>query len=49
MANERNVVGELRLGRVDEGRREQAWESNQNSALPDPPEGRGAYVFAAES
>ena len=48
MANEGNVIGELRLGRVDEGRREQAWESDQNGALPDPSERRGAHVFPGE-
>ena len=48
MANDRNVVGELGLRRVEEGRREQAGKGDENRALPDPPERRGAHVVAGE-
>ncbi len=48
MANDRNVIGELGLRRLEEGRREQAGKSQENRALPDPPERRGAHVVAGE-
>ena len=48
MADERNVIGELRLGRVEEGRREQTGECEENGPLPDPPERRGAHVVSRE-
>ena len=48
MANDRNVIGELGLRRLEEGRREQARKSYENRALPDPPERRGAHVVAGE-
>ena len=42
MADERDVVGELRLGRVEERRRKQARKGDQRDPLPDPAERRGA-------
>ena len=47
MADERDVVGELRLGRVEERRREQEGEGDQHDALSDPAERRGARTIAA--
>ena len=48
MKNERNVIVERGLGRVEKGGREQARESDEDCALPDPPERRGAHVVAGE-
>ena len=48
MADERDVVGQLRLGRVEERRREQAGKGDQHDPLPDPAERRGPRVFAAD-
>ena len=49
MAEERDVVGELRLRRVEEGRGEQAGEGDEREPLPDPPERapRGAAPAAS--
>ena len=48
MENERDVIVERRLGRLEKGGREQARKSDEDSALPDPPERRGAHVVAGE-
>ncbi len=48
MANDRNVIGELGLRRLEESRREQAGKSHEDGALPDPPERRGAHVVAGK-
>ena len=48
MANDRDVIGERGLRRLEESRREQAGKSEENSALPDPPKRRGAHVIAGE-
>ena len=49
MADERDVVGQFRLGRVEEGGREQAGKGDQHEPLPDPAERRGAQVVAADA
>ena len=49
MADEREIVGELRLGRIEKCGRKQAWESDQHEALPDPAKRRGPQVFAADA
>ena len=48
MANDRNVVGELGLRGLEESRREQAGKSQEDGALPDPPERRSAHVIAGK-
>ena len=47
MTDERDVVGEFRLGGVDERRGKQAWKGDQRDPLPDPAERRGAGIAAA--
>ena len=47
MADEGDIVGQLRLGRLEEGGREQAGEGDQHDALPDPAERRRAQVLDA--
>ena len=48
MTNDRNVIGELWLRPFEKGRREQERKSQEDGALPDPPERRGAHVVAGE-
>ena len=48
MTNDRDVIGELGLRRLEESRREKARESQEDGALPDPAERRGAHVVAGE-
>ena len=47
MADEGDIVGQLRPGRLEEGGREQAGEGDQRDALPDPAERRRAQVLDA--
>ena len=48
MANDRNVIGQRRLRRFKESRREQTGKSKEDCALPDPPERRGPHIVAGK-